>query len=153
MSKNNPRYPAHRNDCMCGDCAPGESMGPVILEPQGTDDTVRDEDVDNLFSDELKVWVEEAANIPQSAIDAILKERGARYGDFEQQFTFAQNIKGLLSSKKGWDKLSPAQKETLEMIATKISRILNGDPKYPDNWDDIAGYAKLVGDRLRGDVK
>jgi len=34
------------------------------------------------------------------------------------------------------------------MIAHKIGRILNGDPNYADSWIDIAGYAKLVADRL-----
>jgi hypothetical protein len=37
------------------------------------------------------------------------------------------------------------------MIAHKIGRIINGDPDYIDSWDDIAGYAKLVADRLRSD--
>lgn len=35
------------------------------------------------------------------------------------------------------------------MIQHKIARILNGDPDYVDNWVDIAGYAKLVADRLQ----
>lgn len=40
--------------------------------------------------------------------------------------------------------------EALEMIAHKVGRILNGDPAYSDSWVDIAGYAKLVADRLDG---
>jgi hypothetical protein len=39
------------------------------------------------------------------------------------------------------------------MIATKMSRIVNGNPDKIDNWDDIAGYAKLVADKLRGRVR
>jgi len=35
-----------------------------------------------------------------------------------------------------------------DMIANKLGRILNGDPNYADSWMDIAGYAKLVADRL-----
>jgi hypothetical protein len=42
------------------------------------------------------------------------------------------------------------QREALEMIAHKIARIINGDPNYADSWVDIAGYAKLVADRLGG---
>ena len=34
------------------------------------------------------------------------------------------------------------------MIFHKIGRIVNGDPNYADSWHDIAGYAKLVEDRL-----
>jgi len=36
------------------------------------------------------------------------------------------------------------------MILHKIARIVNGDPDYTDSWHDIAGYAKLVEDRLNG---
>lgn len=49
----------------------------------------------------------------------------------------------------GWHELSCDQKEALETIATKIARILNGDPDYIDNWVDIAGYAMLVVERLK----
>jgi hypothetical protein len=38
------------------------------------------------------------------------------------------------------------------MVAHKIARIINGDPNYSDSWVDVAGYAKLVADRLDGKV-
>jgi hypothetical protein len=46
--------------------------------------------------------------------------------------------------------LAPDQQESLDMILHKIGRIVNGDPDYDDSWVDIAGYAKLVADRLQG---
>ena len=46
--------------------------------------------------------------------------------------------------------LKADQQEALEMILHKIARIVNGDPDYADSWVDIAGYAKLVADRLEG---
>ena len=49
--------------------------------------------------------------------------------------------------------LADDQWEALEMIAHKIGRIINGDPDYDDSWVDIAGYAKLVSDRLQGTVR
>jgi hypothetical protein len=42
------------------------------------------------------------------------------------------------------------QWEALEMIVHKIGRIVNGNPDVVDHWVDIAGYAKLVSDRLQG---
>jgi hypothetical protein len=45
------------------------------------------------------------------------------------------------------------QIEALEMIFSKLARILNGDPNYADSWIDIAGYATLVADRLEGKVQ
>lgn len=53
----------------------------------------------------------------------------------------------LLSRNK---RLASDQQEALDMIAHKIGRIVNGDPDYADSWVDIAGYAKLVADRLEG---
>jgi hypothetical protein len=83
-------------------------------------------------------------------IDEILDERGKRYGKFKDHADISQIIKGLLQSRAGWHRLKHDQKESLEMIAHKIARILNGDPDYADSWVDIAGYAQLVADRLQG---
>ena len=47
-----------------------------------------------------------------------------------------------------WEKLSSDKKEALEMLATKISRVLTGNPDYHDNWHDIEGYTKLIADDL-----
>jgi hypothetical protein len=85
-------------------------------------------------------------------IDQTLNERGARYGTFTGHAEIAQRLKAVMrvyEAKRGCD-LDPDQREALEMIAHKIARILNGDPNYADSWVDIAGYAKLVADRLEG---
>ena len=79
----------------------------------------------------------------------ILEERGARYGDFTSHAGITQELKEVMNLTPGWKKLHPIHREALEMIAHKIGRILNGDPNYADSWDDIAGYAKLVADRVR----
>ena len=50
----------------------------------------------------------------------------------------------------GWGAMDYDMREALGMIQHKIARILNGDPTYADSWHDIAGYAKLVDDRLNG---
>lgn len=86
-------------------------------------------------------------------VDAILEERGRRYGLFKDHAMIAQTIKDMMKQEEGWARLAPDQKEALEMIVHKIARILNGDPDYADSWIDIAGYAKLVADRLQGTVR
>lgn len=43
--------------------------------------------------------------------------------------------------------LHATQREALEMIAVKMSRILCGDPSEADHWDDIIGYATLGRDK------
>lgn len=85
-------------------------------------------------------------------LDALLAERGKEYGKFIDHARVTQNLKASLEGHlcaKG-TALFPDQKEALDMICHKIGRIVNGNPNNIDSWDDIAGYAKLVADRLRG---
>lgn len=86
-----------------------------------------------------------------SDVDAILAERSKRYGKFKDHAAIAQDLKRALY--RHMDQVSKVepdadQLEALEMICHKLARIVNGDPDYADNWVDIAGYAKLVADRL-----
>lgn len=81
---------------------------------------------------------------------ATLSERGKRYGSFKGHAEITQRIKGAMAETEGWKRLSPSQREALEMVAHKIGRILNGDPNYADSWHDIAGYASLVDKELSG---
>ena len=85
------------------------------------------------------------------SIEATLKERGSRYGDFSMHAKITQRLKAEMRNSPNWLELDMNQKEALEMIAHKIGRILNGDPEYADPWHDIAGYAKLVEDELESD--
>ena len=79
-----------------------------------------------------------------------LTERGNRYGKFKDHAALSQKLKEAMYCTDGWEYLSADMREALEMIQHKIARILNGDPTYADSWHDIAGYAKLVDDRLNG---
>lgn len=82
-------------------------------------------------------------------VAAILAERGKTYGDFTDNARIAQELKDVMKDSPKWDSLDPVKKEGLEVIASKISRALTGDPEYADNYDDIAGYAKLISDRCQ----
>jgi len=79
-----------------------------------------------------------------------LTERGVRYGKFSEHADITQALKDVMRDTSNWKRLAPYQKEALEMNAHKIGRILNGDPDHDDSWIDIAGYAQLVADKLRG---
>lgn len=78
-----------------------------------------------------------------------LKERGKRYGSFPGNAAIAQRLKLAMRVSPMWDSLADDQKEALEMVQVKISRILNGNPDYHDNWHDIIGFTQLVADRLK----
>ncbi len=94
---------------------------------------------------EIDRLLDEVNNIDgKNHLDTILAERAAKYGSFASQAAFAQYLKTTLHEHRNWDELRDSQKEALEMIMHKISRILNGDPNYDDSWRDIAGYAELI---------
>ena len=84
----------------------------------------------------------------RNGIDATLRERGSRYGSFTEHARITQAIKAAMADSPNWASLAADQRESLEMIAHKAGRILNGDPDYHDSWHDIVGYTKLVADRL-----
>ena len=88
-------------------------------------------------------------------VDAILNARGSNYGSFEGVAGFAQVMKNLIrDTQDGRGAYLPAdQCEALDMIASKIARIVNGNADYVDSWIDIAGYATLVADRLQGKAR
>ena len=81
-----------------------------------------------------------------------LDARGERYGNYLRQTEISFGIKKEMHG-SAFDKMDVDQQDALDMIAVKISRILNGDPNYADNWVDIAGYATLVADRLDGNER
>jgi len=80
----------------------------------------------------------------------VLEERGKRYGNYLKQTTISRRLKNVISDYSPVEPLVSDQQDALDMICVKISRILNGEPDYADNWRDIAGYASLVADRLDG---
>ncbi len=90
---------------------------------------------------------------PDVDVNALITERGARYGKFKDGAEIMRDLKHVMHEVDGWNSLSPSQKEALDMIQHKIGRILNGDPTYDDSWKDIAGYATLIVNELNGEIK
>ena len=90
-----------------------------------------------------------------SDVDKVLDERGSRYGSFAGHADVSQSLKASINYALAQRSkvLDADQAEALDMICHKIARIVNGDPDYVDSWVDIAGYAKLVADRLEGKVR
>lgn len=88
-----------------------------------------------------------------SPTEALITERGSRYGKFKYGAEIMQELKDVMREVGGWHNLTPSQREALDMIQHKIGRILNGDPTYDDSWKDIAGYATLIVNELNGEVK
>ena len=76
----------------------------------------------------------------------LIEEREKTHGDYSENARLSQATKDLWRSGRNWSALTPRQRESLELIATKVGRILAGDPDCPDHWKDIAGYFTLGGE-------
>lgn len=74
--------------------------------------------------------------------------RGTTHGDYTHMSGVIQKIKDTMRSGESWGRLSASQREALELTATKVGRIVCGDPNHHDHWDDIAGYARLARNRI-----
>lgn len=75
----------------------------------------------------------------------LLDTRAKTHGDYADVARLAQIMKGdFRYYGVKFEELTMPQKEALDMIASKIGRILSGDPNEVDHWRDIAGYAQLV---------
>ena len=74
----------------------------------------------------------------------LIEEREKTHGDYSENARLSQATKDLWRSGRNWSALTPRQRESLELIATKVGRILAGDPDCADHYRDIAGYAVLA---------
>lgn len=81
-------------------------------------------------------------------VQQILTERRSQHGDFTDHARVTQSLKNVVRVEHGFERLTNVQVEAIDMILHKIGRILAGDPNHHDHWDDIAGYATLVSQRI-----
>lgn len=79
-------------------------------------------------------------------IEAIIQSRAKTHGDWNKQSRLAHDLKRRIAQEQ--PELSPSQYEALEMICTKIARIVCGNANEPDHYRDIIGYATLALDEL-----
>lgn len=73
-------------------------------------------------------------------VNETLDERAQTHGDFEEYAEIVSAFRYITRNSK----LTNAQTAGLDMIFSKIARIVNGNPNEADHWRDIAGYATLV---------
>lgn len=114
------------------------------------------------FGEELEKQQQSAAGseplgieMYEDTVDVTLDARAVDYGKFIEGAEVMQMLKRVVQNAlSNRDKvLAHDQAESMDMIIHKIGRIINGNPDVVDHWLDIAGYAKLVADRLEGRVR
>jgi len=77
-----------------------------------------------------------------------IDERHETHGDYTNTAQVSQHLKTTMRNARNWNRLSCDKKESLDLIMTKVGRIMSGEPNEPDHWLDIEGYAKLARERL-----
>ncbi len=78
-------------------------------------------------------------------VEKILQDRMGVYGDYNINTILIHKLKRIFRNGKNWELLRSIEKESLDMIASKIGRLLGGTLGQVENdtWHDIAGYALL----------
>lgn len=74
----------------------------------------------------------------------LLQERQTTHGEFSDNARLGQALRDFWRGSDHWTMMPDVQKEALDMIACKLSRILSGQSTFADHWADIAGYAELA---------
>jgi hypothetical protein len=73
------------------------------------------------------------------SVDKALVEREKTHGDYRDDAAMSQHLKDVMRCSPKWGDLETDMRESLDMIALKIGRILSGNPRHKDHWEDIAG--------------
>lgn len=78
----------------------------------------------------------------------LIDSRQGTHGEFNENSRATWEIVRTLQGERNWAVLPDNMKHAIYMIAHKMARIMAGNPEEPDHWQDIAGYATLVAQRL-----
>lgn len=86
-----------------------------------------------------------------TSIAETLEARAKTHGDYSDHARVTQAIKDALKSGPSYARTTAHERETLDMLAHKMGRVVCGDPHEHDHWHDMAGYATLSADRIWSD--
>lgn len=89
----------------------------------------------------------------------VLAERRGSHGAWPVTASIAVRLKAVVNAEwqariaRGDAAPTSAQIEGLDLVCTKIARILSGDPAHADHWRDIDGYLRLLSAPAPGSVR
>jgi len=75
---------------------------------------------------------------------ALIEARSKTHGKFENNARIAQFLRAYWRSHPTWEDMPEQQREALDQMAGKFSRIFSGQASYDDHWADLAGYSELA---------
>lgn len=71
----------------------------------------------------------------------LLKDRQSTHGTYSDNANLHEFLMKILTQTEKWHTLPNTVKYGLTCIIMKICRIVNGNYKFNDHYDDISGYA------------
>lgn len=86
----------------------------------------------------------EEDNKLENEVQSVVAARDGSYGGFGGIALTCQNFKDIARSCPSWKSLNPSEKEGIDMIFHKITRILYSPKKIRDSWVDIGGYCRAT---------
>lgn len=94
---------------------------------------------------------ESITNMPKARYNTpLLNKKEVTHGDYSEASEISVQLKNVIQNavfrraKRGAPNLTSRQRESLDMICTKMARIIAGDPSAAEHWEDIVGYANLI---------
>ena len=94
-------------------------------------------------ADDPQVAQPEVPRAPD-ATEVLLSTRENTHGSFPDNARLSQSLKRSFRAELGWELLSDVEREAMDMIALKFSRILSGKSLERQHWEDVVGYGKLA---------
>ena len=77
-------------------------------------------------------------------VNDTLSKREGQYGQYKVVSQISQDIKKIMRQSPNYYTMPDYARESLDMIANKMARLLNGNYYLNDTWHDISGYSALV---------
>ena len=90
------------------------------------------------------ILVSQKDKVDMELVNEVLEQRKKVHGSYEDYANINASIMAIARNSLNYDRLTNKERSSLDMILSKVSRILSGDPHHEDHWVDIAGYATLV---------
>jgi hypothetical protein len=78
------------------------------------------------------------------SVTGLLDERGRTHGAFENNARVAQFLRAYWRQQPAWASMPEIQREALDQMAGKFSRIFSGQATHFDHWKDLGGYSRLA---------
>ena len=72
----------------------------------------------------------------------LTEERETTHGSFSANARVSQELKATIHCENS--DMTNVQREAIDMICMKLSRIASGHAHFADHWEDIQGYCQIV---------